>query len=185
MNITTPKGVSVEVRRFCRELSSVEPCVLPVQPRDRAKPLECFFNVADAARDGEGSPVFGFLVWEFEGHWLEAERHAVLRRTTGAIEDITPHLDGEKSILFVEDPTWSFDVNNPAPTRRPERWLLSDEPMVKQWAGALDRLDMFKFRNGRFVGRHVDWTPRDEKSTRHYQRIGREVQKFQTAVLGR
>jgi hypothetical protein len=69
----------------------------------------------------ENRIVFGWMIWEFKpNRFIEAEFHSVME-IQGKLVDITPRVDAEKLILFVEDPsrkpirtderTWSTFTN--------------------------------------------------------------------------
>jgi DNA-directed RNA polymerase subunit E'/Rpb7 len=47
--------------------------------------------------------VYGWVIWQDKKHsFIEAEFHAVFKKDSKLI-DITPRVDGEKKVLFVED----------------------------------------------------------------------------------
>jgi len=49
--------------------------------------------------------VYGWVIWQDKKHsFIEAEFHAVVKNNDKLV-DITPRVDGEKNILFVEDKT--------------------------------------------------------------------------------
>ncbi len=113
---------------------------------------QAFYNTV---MSGE-TPVFGWMVWELTGFWLEAVRHAVVDRD-GALVDITPPLDGETQTLFVRDSNWAFDYLAPQPTRKAPRFLLTDDADVVKWAKLSDDFDTFKYRHSAFKGQRVEF----------------------------
>ena len=118
--ITTPQ-LSDAVAAYAATLGDGVAELVDVLPKDGAIEDQPFYNVIMAGLDAEGggTPVFGWLVWELTGYWLEAQRHAVIDRD-GTLVDITPPIDGEAQVLFIRDSGWEFDYLNPKPVRKAE-----------------------------------------------------------------
>jgi hypothetical protein len=103
---------------------------IAVAPPPSALARECFFNVRDqVAREG-GESVLGWTIWEWPSTLIEAEFHAVWRSPTGRLLDLTPKDQGESTILFLEDPTASYDYSRPGDWRDNLRRALADHPDV-------------------------------------------------------
>ncbi len=169
--ITTPAEISDGVRAFAATLGDGEATFVPVQPAENAIEDQPFYNVIVA---GEGAkPVFGWLIWELTGFWLEAQRHAVLETPDG-LKDITPPIDEETQILFVRDSDWEFDYLNPQPLRKPARHLLTDDRDVRQWAKLADDFDIFKFRHTVFKGDRSEFVIPEGKDHRRMERLQRD-----------
>lgn len=141
-----------------------------VAPMDGAIEDQPFYNVIMA---GEGAPVFGWLVWELTGYWLEAQRHAVIDRD-GTLVDITPPIDGEAQILFIRDREWAFDYLNPKPVRKAQRHLLTDDADVVKWAKIADDVDAFKWRHTKFAGEKSALAIPEGKDMRRMERMQRD-----------
>jgi len=168
--ITTPAEIGEGVTAYARTLGCGTAEYVAVHPGADAIEDQPFYNTVMA---GEGAPVFGWLIWELTGFWLEAARHAVIDRD-GTLVDITPPLDGETRILFVRDPDWAFDYLAPKPPRRAPRFLLTDDPDVRAWAALADEVDTLKWRNTRFRGDRAETTFAPGKDTRRMERLQRD-----------
>ena len=104
---TTPKKVSGNIRKFLKDaglngklrfLEFVESA-----PEYHAK--YCLDN-CEAERHRTGCEiVYGWMIWQDKKcGFIEAEFHSTVRKD-GNLVDITPRVDGEKKVLFVEDAT--------------------------------------------------------------------------------
>lgn len=168
--ITTPAALSEEVLAYTKTLGDGVAELVDVAPAEGAIEDQCFFNVIMA---GDGTPVFGWLIWELTGYWLEAVRHAVVDRD-GTLIDVTPPLDGEAQILFARDSEWAFDYLNPKPTRRAQRHLLTDDADVVKWAKLADEVDAFKWRHTKFKGEKSALMIPEGKDMRRMERMQRD-----------
>lgn len=159
--------MSDAVTAYAAGLGDGVAALIDVAPTEGAIEDQPFFNVIMA---GEGAPVFGWLVWELTGFWLEAQRHAVIERD-GALIDITPPLDGESQVLFIRDSAWAFDYLAPKPTRKAVRHLLTDDADVVKWAKLADEFDLFKFRHTHFKGEKSEFVIPQGKDHRRMERL--------------
>jgi hypothetical protein len=102
---TTPRSVTKKVRQFLADAQlSGKPRFLAFSLASAAyRANYCLDNCKrDAERSGDLIQ-FGWTIWQDEdAEFIEAEFHAVMRRTTG-LHDITPRRDAETNILFVPD----------------------------------------------------------------------------------
>lgn len=169
--ITTPVALSEAVLAYAATLGDGVAEYVPVAPAATAIEDQSFYNVIVAG--GGATPVFGWLIWELTGFWLEAQRHAVLMRDGGLV-DITPPIDGETQILFVRDSEWTFDYLNPKPTRKMQRHLLTDDRDVVTWAKLADEVDAFKYRHTKFKGDKSELVIPEGKDTRRMERLQRD-----------
>jgi len=136
---TTPKAVSPEVRAFCQRISPDHaPTYVPVQPDAEALPSECFNNVASKVERDGGTLVYGWLIWEWPRVFVEAEHHAVWEKD-GALTDITPHVNGERRILFLPDPARAYDFVTQKRLINIKK-SLGELASVDGWIAATDRL---------------------------------------------
>lgn len=165
--ITTPV-MSDAVLAYAKSLGG-EAIMIDVVPGEGAIEDQCFYNTI---MSGE-KPVFGWLIWELTGFWLEAVRHAVVERD-GVLVDVTPPVDGETQMVFVRDDGWEFDYLTPKPTRRAPRYLLTDDADVARWAKLSDEFDTFKFRHSAFKGQKIEFTIPEGKDHRRMERLQRD-----------
>lgn len=91
------------------EYSDTPPFVVPIAPRDGARPLKCWFNVRDAVAAEGGEAVFGWSLWARpDGHY-QAIHHGIWRQPDGTLVDVTPVMEGYASVLFMADTRVPFD----------------------------------------------------------------------------
>ncbi|MBY4892718.1 hypothetical protein KUL25_08070 [Rhodobacteraceae bacterium N5(2021)] len=166
--ITTPE-MSDAVTAYAAGLGDGVAELVDVAPAVGAIEDQPFYNVILA---GE-KPVFGWLVWELTGFWLEAQRHVMVERD-GKLVDITPPIDGEAQVLFIRDSDWAFDYLNPKPVRKAQRHLLTDDADVVKWAKLADEFDLFKFRHTSFKGEKSEFVIPEGKDHRRMERMQRD-----------
>lgn len=113
---------------------------------------ECFFNVFDQVNLAGGKAVFGWQIWYFPGLFIEAEQHCIWERPDGAWLDVTPKIDGENTILFVEDDNAKLTYDEPKwqPNRRKPD---TENPLVSRWLEAKTELEVFSISQSRLVDR--------------------------------
>lgn len=169
-SITTPAILNDAVRAYAGTLGDGVAEFVDVVPEEGAIEDQSFFNVI---LSDKGKPVFGWLIWELSGFWLEALRHAVIDGPDGLV-DITPPVDGEARILFVRDSDWAFDYMNPKPPRRAPRYLLTEDADVRRWASLADEVDLFKWRNTTFKGERAELVIAPGKDMRRMERLQRD-----------
>lgn len=103
--LTTPAQPTQAIRQFCQQIVPGEEArYVPVRPAPGARPSCCHINVAQQVTAADGRLQHGWTIWEEPGQLLTAEFHAVWESPTGEWVDITPHVDGERTILFLPDP---------------------------------------------------------------------------------
>ena len=68
----------------------------------------CFQNVRDVCQDRGGRAGYGWLIWEWEGTYIEAEHHAVWL-FKGERIDVTARTPHFAEVLFLPDPDRTFD----------------------------------------------------------------------------
>jgi hypothetical protein len=105
-------------------------------PEVNAVVRECFPNAsAKVALDG-GSIVYGWAIWEWARVFIEAEHHAVWEKD-GVFTDVTPHANGETTILFLPDRTREYDFGSEKRLLNVKR-SLGQLASVKHWIAATD-----------------------------------------------
>ena len=113
MIVDTPKEVTDIVKGFCYEIGSInEPIWVDVLPEQNAVEGDCFFNVQNLIEEKGGSIQYGWQIWECEGHFIEAEFHAVWKSENGNLVDITPKDRPTSRILFVPENNKKYDGND-------------------------------------------------------------------------
>lgn len=98
----TPAVLAPKLLNLVQSLGLEAPVCIPVVPVPGAKPGWCYFNVEKAVASLGGSPVNGSLLW---GNSLFAtvEAHVVHGVPDAGLLDVTPKVDGEKTVLFATD----------------------------------------------------------------------------------
>jgi Uncharacterized protein conserved in bacteria len=106
---TTPESLNSAIRAFCRDINPKDdPVYVPAAPDAAAVRSECFNNVAAKVAIEGGTLVYGWLIWVWPRVFVEAEHHAIWEKD-GTLVDITPPINGEQRILFLPDPTQTYD----------------------------------------------------------------------------
>ena len=143
-----PKHITPEILRFCGSLEADAPVIVEIQPTPNAEVMRCFGNVAEAVADGHGETQTGWLIWEFPGVYLNAERHAVLKTPDGYV-DLTPQPDGHRRVLFA--PTALPPSGDYTPCRYS---AMKDHPYVHRFVELMSRNQILfgtgQFRNAEF-----------------------------------
>lgn len=109
---TTPKSVSKEVLELCAMIDATQSPIYVDVPFADGKLEDCFPNVqARVAKDG-GMIQYGWMIWEHPGVLVEGVFHAIWRKPSGDLLDITPTRDRESRILFLPDSkrTWQREL---------------------------------------------------------------------------
>lgn len=144
---STPFRMTGAVRRFIESIgASAAGVYLPLAPVDPDfRSGYSFSNVEAEVRRRGGEAVFGWLVWELKAAlYLEAQFHSVACRH-GALLDVTPRQDGERTVLFVRDPrrrarrvsptrweSWS-NVKRIGPMREDARPIILQDDLPNEW----------------------------------------------------
>lgn len=140
---TTPAQITSEIRSFAAELGCTDIEFVEVHPEPDASPTRCFMNVqAKISRDG-GSLVYGWTFWEHPKLFIDAEFHGCWRDPSGKLIDITPHTDGEATILFAVDPNRIYEARNRASIVR----ALSDAPAVRTFVELANTYNKYMSNN--------------------------------------
>lgn len=95
--------------------SNFEPQYIKVSPVRNAPLQECFSIVEEYINQHGGTRVLGWALWELPSYFIEAEFHAVWESPTGELKDLTPRSSETNKILFIRDPSMTYDggrVNN-------------------------------------------------------------------------
>jgi hypothetical protein len=130
MVMTTPAGITDQVRQFCNELvPGATPVWVQFDPLTAGKVDECYENVAAVVQRQGGRSLLGWTIWEWPGVLLEAISHAVWERADEELLDPTPKSDGEETTLFLPDRT-AIDTGGVVLARHSP---LTDRPEVAEY----------------------------------------------------
>ncbi|MCP1540155.1 SEC-C metal-binding domain-containing protein [Methylorubrum extorquens] len=139
---TTPPAVTAAIRSLARDLSpNFEPGFVPVRPAPSSQVSECFPNVVAKVAQSGGRILYGWAIWMWPRVFIEAEHHAVWDDGTDLV-DITPHIHGEKRILFLPDPERAYDFEGQSRLLNVKR-SLGEVPAAQRWIDASDQLQRF------------------------------------------
>jgi hypothetical protein len=105
MKPSTPKEVTPSIREFLKDIGlQSEPIYLKFTNMSPIYSQRyCLDNCEMEQARSKCEIVYGWVIWEEpETYFVEAEYHSVVN-INGELIDITPRIDGEKNILFVQD----------------------------------------------------------------------------------
>lgn len=126
---TTPVAISEEVKQFCKSICNEPPQYVSVMPEPGATPHNCFPNVDKKVEISGGKRVNGWAIWQLANVYIEAEAHAVWQNNDMSLIDITPHDDGEKQIVFLQDPTLRYQGKKIPSKKAP----LTNSPLAHEY----------------------------------------------------
>lgn len=110
VNEIMPPEITGQILALCDDLGAMAPLYLDVSPAPEARTGWCSANVLERCREKGGEPLYGWLLWEASGLYLNAEFHCVWRDGQD-LHDITPTQEGETSVLFAPDPRYAADFD--------------------------------------------------------------------------
>lgn len=137
---SVPADVTPEIRTLCAEIvTGCLPEFVKLRPDHAAEVRECFHNVTRVAERNGGGLVYGWALWEWPRIFIEAEHHAIWRSPSGELVDVTPHEYPADRVLFLEDPSATYDFETAV--RRPnQKRALRDVAAIHLWIEATDQL---------------------------------------------
>ena len=109
--VTTPRIITPQIKELCQSISEYEPVYVEVKADPKSLINECFPNVNAHIKEYGGQSVLGKCIWQRANVLIEAEAHAIWKSPSGDMVDVTPHNNGEDSILFLVDPQMTYDGN--------------------------------------------------------------------------
>lgn len=118
-NSRAPIELPARILDFCRQISPEKPVVMVVEPQSFAVLGECYSNVEEQVWRAGGSTVYGWQIWDWPAVFTEAEFHAVWKAPDGLLHDITPKVDEDKAIVFLPDPSRTYQGRRIDSIRRP------------------------------------------------------------------
>lgn len=116
----TPQDLTPPIVEFCKRIAPKQtPTFLPVTPATDAELLACFPTVEKQVAEHGGELQLGWQIWEWPDVMMEAEFHAVWRDPSGNLHDLTPKPFGTRKILFLPDPSATYDGRQVNSIREP------------------------------------------------------------------
>ena len=135
---TTPYKITDVIIKFCEEtVSSVKPMYIPVRAVTGSEQNECFINVQKVVEKYGGKQVNGWAIWQWANILVEAEAHSVWESPEGQLVDITPHVYGEKEILFLRDDSMVYRGKTIVSKRMP----LTHSPLAAEYIELMNERD--------------------------------------------
>jgi len=175
----TPAVLSAPLLALCREIvpRSNPPDYVNVRLVQGVPTNECFPIVKDRIRTEGGTAVIGWSLWEMPTLFIEAEFHAVWRSPDGSLLDIAPKANPTRRILFLHDPTRTYQGRSVDNIRRP----LCFDPAVIGFLDACN--EEFELMNrGARAEQHGRISLRGEEAA-EYERIQKTKAQFSAQML--
>ena len=125
-----PNIISPSLRRVCNQLvENANPVFVDVKTVDYSRPNKCTFNVKEQIQREGGTIEYGWSIAIWPKVLLDCIGHAV-HKINGYLKCVTPEKDGASRILFLPDPTLTFDFDD-TEARMPHRMIpLNNDPDV-------------------------------------------------------
>lgn len=135
---TTPYKITDVIIKFCEDtVSSVKPMYIPVRAVTGSEQNECFINVQKVVEKYGGKQVNGWAIWQWANILVEAEAHSIWESPEGQLVDITPHVYGEKEILFLRDDSMVYRGKTIVSKRMP----LTHSPLAAEYIELMNERD--------------------------------------------
>lgn len=124
-----PFSITDDVLKLCKRINTNDPVYISVIPEKFAIINECFKNVENIVNSRGGERINGWAIWKMANILIEAEAHSVWKNEKGDLIDITPHVNGEKRILFLPDDKMEYKGENIDNVRM----ALTESVLVKEY----------------------------------------------------
>jgi hypothetical protein len=124
-----------------------------------------------------GEIVYGWVIWQHGNYFIEAEHHAVYRRSDGSLVDITPGTT--KRVLFLPDPSAVYEFGTTKQTDNVRVPLINDPRLDRILALYSERTSLMNSVGG--IGGQV--TLEGDSAVR-YRRIMYEIESLAEQVVG-
>ena len=139
-----PERVSPALKGACRSIGvEGSPDFVPVEPAPDAVVNRCIHNVRRAAERDDGDVVVGWKILVWPRVLVQLIGHAVLRRRERLV-GITPDSHGDERILFVADPSLTFDASDPMARMPSLQIALDPHPDVAAFISVQERIRALK-----------------------------------------
>ena len=124
--LQTPPSITPIVSDFCKQISNQNPIYIDIASTPFSQMNECFYNVEKQVKKKGGKSIFGWKIWIWPEHFIEAEFHSIWADQNHSYVDITPDDCGYKQILFLPDSSTTFEGYRVKTKRK----NLSNNPLV-------------------------------------------------------
>jgi hypothetical protein len=109
LNVFSPTSINAAVKSILKVLNLNENDLVFLDYEKPSKftpsPNDCHLNVWVQCNYEGGGAISGWMIAEDAKHgFIEAQFHTVWLSLSGELKDITPRMDGEKTIMFFPDP---------------------------------------------------------------------------------
>lgn len=112
MVMHSPEKVTPQLSEFLTRIAPGKAFYwVGIHPQLGTKPGECFFNCRAHNQKTGSETILGWAIWELKGKMLEAEHHAICLDGDERF-CVTPQLDGVDRVLFLEDPTATYNYSD-------------------------------------------------------------------------
>lgn len=147
-----PMRITSGILRICRELvPDVPPVFVPVDAEADAQPNKCILNALEAIHKDGGEVMLGWKVYVWPRVLVHLIGHAVVLRD-GKMRCVTPSRASEKKILFLADPSLSFDESDPNARLGGKMIPLRDDPDAARFVEVEEEINDIKVRLPRTSG---------------------------------
>jgi hypothetical protein len=141
-----PDRITSGILRVCRKLvPNTQPVFIPVDPEPGARANKCILNALNATRRDGGSVAMGWKVYVWPRVLADLIGHALVFRD-GAMRCVTPSYTSEKKILFLPDPSLSFDENDPEARLGSKLIPLREDPDVTRFIDIAEEINGIKIK---------------------------------------
>ncbi len=135
----TPDSLTPGLREVCKRLvAAAEPIFVAKRPFAGARVNKCTYNVREFLRDQPGEMVLGWEVTVWDNVMLDCIGHAVVRHGESLL-CVTPSKYGDARILFLPDPSLTFDFEDENARMPVAEVQLSQRPEVAKLIEATRR----------------------------------------------
>ena len=122
MRPVTPADLSDGLKTLIMQIAPGQlPVYIDAAPLPGEAANECFGLVNRCVREHGGEAVIGWSLWEFPTMFVEAEFHAVWRKSDGMLVDVSPRPSPTARALFLPDPTRQYEGRSVDNVRVPIR----------------------------------------------------------------
>jgi len=151
VNPTTPTVSSSDLAALVEQLvPGGKALTLTRSAPPEARPIDSFETVERRITEKGGFACYGWLLWECQRLYLEAEFYAAWRDAQGELHDITPRI-GPGHVLFLPDPLRIYEGRRVPSVRRP----LTQDPAVAGFLRACEEEFELINRGARAFARNV------------------------------
>jgi hypothetical protein len=143
-NIFVPSADAYAVTLLERRLGLPGAAVtVPFEHVSETREGYCYENVQRVVEERGGSILYGWVVWQHDDIFIEAEAHAVWQKLSGELACITPQTPAEKFLTFIPDATAIYDFHSRLITKNVRVALRSDTRLEKFFQLCDQQTDLF------------------------------------------